>query len=214
VIDFRSMSDEAVLRYMKQASGRVCGKFHPSQLDRPIRERPVRSRWGIASLLGLLSLGPGLAQAQSGTNSDSLQTDHRAYSYLIHMQASADSPKLIGKVVDSQGKPLAWVPLFLENSSTGTFTNDSGIFELLLPTGHKNLYESALVKVSYMGYRPIQKHLKPNQFELIQLEEEEPVLEEILVIGGQVATLPHTPSPRGRLFTPFRRIQNWLRRRH
>ena len=132
VIDFRSMSDEAVLRHLQQASGRVCGKFHPSQLDRPIRERPVRSRWRIAGLFGILTLGTGIAQAQSNAKPDTVQTNQRAYSHLISDQSSKKSRVLFGKVLDQNWDPIESAEVIVVNTQIKGLTDHEGHFEIEL----------------------------------------------------------------------------------
>ncbi len=205
VIDFRSMSDEAVLRYMKQASGRVCGKFHPSQLDRPMRKRPVRSRWRIASLLGILTLGTGLAQAQSKDKQDTVQTDPRAYSYLIN---DKPSPKIFGQVLDSYGDPLEFATVWVSGTQLVAFTDHDGRFDIALLQADPIDLDSLSIEVRYPGMSYGQQQVTPNVFVLIELTKSEEIWMGIVLYESS-----STPWQRfrHRVTAPFYRLANWLR---
>lgn len=65
VVDFSLMSDQQVLNYFKNATGKTCGRFANDQLKRPMIEtpQPKKKAWWIAAMMPLLLLF-GKANAQ------------------------------------------------------------------------------------------------------------------------------------------------------
>jgi len=60
---------------------------------------------------------------------------------------SAQTDTYQGKIVDSEGEPLAGVQVFLKDSYNGTTTNADGEFSITLSEG------SGVLTVSYIGYK-------------------------------------------------------------
>ena len=70
VIDFSKMSDQEIANFYKKNGGKLCGRFHHSQLNRDIRLTPpkVNSIFGKAAgliLTGVLSAGATNVAAQN-----------------------------------------------------------------------------------------------------------------------------------------------------
>lgn len=65
VVDFSLMSDQQVLNYFKNATGKTCGRFANDQLQRPMIETPKQKKkvWWVAAMMPLLLLF-GKANAQ------------------------------------------------------------------------------------------------------------------------------------------------------
>ena len=55
VVDFSLMSDQQVLNYFKNATGKTCGRFANDQLQRPMIETPKQKKkaWWIAAMIPL-----------------------------------------------------------------------------------------------------------------------------------------------------------------
>lgn len=84
-----------------------------------------------------------------------------------------------GNVTDTDGKPLSFVSVYLENTLTGTTTNDNGYYEL--PVQKTGNY---VVVFQYLGYKTLKKtaNIKSFPFALnASLEEEKVVLDEVTV---------------------------------
>ncbi|MEM6318381.1 MAG: hypothetical protein AAF960_11970 [Bacteroidota bacterium] len=64
IVDFRKMSDRQIIRFYEKNSGKICGVFHPNQLNRSIpypEERVASSNWkAVAALASSLLLSGGL----------------------------------------------------------------------------------------------------------------------------------------------------------
>lgn len=94
----------------------------------------------------------------------------------------AMSQNLIGKVVDSNGIPVAFANVLLVSKGDSAFvagavTKEDGSFELQSPN------KDMMLKVSSIGYKTVCKELKDIQVEAICLEEDAKILNEVVVKG-------------------------------
>jgi hypothetical protein len=88
-----------------------------------------------------------------------------------------------GKVIDKTGEPLSFVSVYLENTLTGTTTNDNGDYELSL-----NKPGDYTVVFQYLGYKTVKKSANIQRFPFIlnaTLIEEQVVLDEIKISAGE-----------------------------
>lgn len=84
-----------------------------------------------------------------------------------------------GKVLDSNGKPLSFVSVYLENSVTGTTTNDDGFYELSV-----DKKGSHTIVFQFLGYKTIKKPVSITEFPFelnVRLEEEQVILDMIKI---------------------------------
>ncbi|CAL2103958.1 Carboxypeptidase-like regulatory domain-containing protein [Tenacibaculum sp. 190130A14a] len=84
-----------------------------------------------------------------------------------------------GKITSNNKKPLSFVSVYLQNSITGTTSNDNGDYELSLSTKGKHT-----IVFQILGYKTVKKtvDIQSFPFELnVQLSEEEVALDEVLV---------------------------------
>ena len=89
------------------------------------------------------------------------------------------SAQIVGKVTNSEGQPLPYVNIYLQNSYVGTTTNDDGNYSL-------NVSEKIEYKVTFqfLGYKTFTKTVTPTSFPFIlntSLEEESTSLDEVVV---------------------------------
>jgi len=88
-----------------------------------------------------------------------------------------------GTVKDKNGAPLSFVSVYLENTLTGTTTNDNGNYEL--DVRKKGNY---VVVFQYLGYKTQKKTAKITSFPFLLdavLEEEQVQLDEIKISAGE-----------------------------
>lgn len=93
--------------------------------------------------------------------------------------SSSISAQIVGKVTDTEGQPLPYVNIYLQNSYIGTTTNDDGNYSL-------NVSEKTDLKVTFqfLGYKTLIKTVTPTSFPFIlniSLEEESTSLDEVVV---------------------------------
>ncbi len=93
------------------------------------------------------------------------------------------SAQIVGKVTDTNNQPLPYVNIYLQNSYTGTTTNDDGNYSL-------NASEKGEYKVifQFLGYKTLTKTVTPTTFPFIlnvSLEEETTSLDEVVVTTSE-----------------------------
>lgn len=84
-----------------------------------------------------------------------------------------------GKVVDKDNNPLPFVSIYLENSLTGTTTNDSGFYNL--PSSKKG---KQVVVFQFLGFKTIKKQINIQNFPFqlnLQMKEKEELLDEVTI---------------------------------
>ncbi|TVZ56533.1 carboxypeptidase-like protein [Lutibacter sp. Hel_I_33_5] len=88
-----------------------------------------------------------------------------------------------GKVTDTKNKSLSFVNIYLENSLTGTSSNDNG--EYLLAINKKGKHT---IVFQFLGYKTFKKTINiqkfPHQLN-VKLEEEQMMLDEISITSGE-----------------------------
>ena len=98
--------------------------------------------------------------------------------FLILISVSLSS-QIKGKITDTSGKPLSFVSIYLENTVTGSTSNDNGDYVLSIKKpGTYSIY------FQFLGYKTLKKNVIINSFPLIlnaTLEEESIELKEILI---------------------------------
>ena len=100
--------------------------------------------------------------------------------FLFQVAASAQTTcHLSGKVSDEQGEPLSMALVAIENTTTGTYTNDKGYYELKLAAGNHQLVVSAF------GYstQKIDLSLTTNRKIDFTLSEQSVALESVEIYG-------------------------------
>ncbi|WP_313111076.1 DUF5686 and carboxypeptidase regulatory-like domain-containing protein [Aequorivita sediminis] len=89
------------------------------------------------------------------------------------------SAQIVGKVTDTDGEPLPYVNIYLQNSYIGTTTNDDGNYSL-------NVSDKKEYKVSFqfLGYKTLSQNISVTSFPYIlniSLKEETTSLDEVIV---------------------------------
>lgn len=99
---------------------------------------------------------------------------------LLFILVSANlSAQIAGKVTDVKGEPLPYVNIYLQDSYTGTTSNDDGNFSL-------NISKNGEYKITFqfLGYKSITKTISPTSFPFIlnvTLQEESTSLDEVVL---------------------------------
>lgn len=98
---------------------------------------------------------------------------------LLFIVSSSLSAQVVGKVIDKEGEPLAYVNIYLKDSYKGTTTNDDGNYVLSL--SEKGDYR---ITFQYLGYQLVTKSVQINSFPYIlniTLQEESTSLGEVVI---------------------------------
>ena len=154
VVDFSTMTDHEVLNYFsKKATAKVCGRFIPEQLDRPIHiSIPARKRrywyWNYAAAFFLLFSRSSTVNAQGKVKIEaspiSPDNRHVPLGGMVMIQKMTDQPVVVsGRVVDEKGKPITNATVRIKSGKAGTMTNNEGQFKLFVSASDQILETSA-----------------------------------------------------------------------
>ena len=164
VVDFSIMTDREVLNYFtKKEDAKVCGRFIPEQLDKPIQiQFPEKRRrywyWNYAAAFFLLFSRSSTVNAQGKVKIEASPVKPECNNFtvgIMMVHQRTDQPVVVsGKVVDEMGKPITYATVRIKSGKAGTMTNNEGQFKLSVSTSDKILEASAV------GYKKMEYFLK------------------------------------------------------
>ncbi len=115
-----------------------------------------------------------------------------------------------GQVVSASGETMPGVSVVIKGTSTGTITDENGVFEL------KSAASSGTLIFSFVGYSPVEQNFKGSAALKITLEPAAGMLEEFVAIGygtakrGNIANAVSSISSETFDDRPLNRIENAL----
>lgn len=107
----------------------------------------------------------------------------RITTLLLLISTSFLVAQIKGKVTNTKKQPLSFVSIYLENSITGTTTNNSGNYELPITKKGKHT-----IVYQILGYKTIKKPVTISSFPFVvnvELSEEEVTLDEVLISSDE-----------------------------
>ncbi len=187
VVDFSGLSDAALLARLRATDGPVCGRFSPSQLDRPLgRPEPSPLQALMRGLLGALLLAGMARQVAAASPSPTTALDRRAGMAERPSddpgRPPRDSVVVRGSLVDrATGQPLAGAVVRIEGTSWAVVADSQGRFAIRAEA----LPDGAMLRVDCLGFDSLERslpHLKPGQELTLHLSPVPARLGEICVI--------------------------------
>lgn len=158
VIDFRTVSDEQLIKYFKNKEGKTCGNFSKTQLNRdfqiPEFEQSSRYKFFKIAAVAFLSL-TSLHNIQAQNQKDKTEIIESSKQNNNSNDNRVQEVLLTGSIVEESG-PLPGANIVLKGTTIGTSTNFDGKFEFPKP-----LKEGDILVVSYLGY--VTKEIKINK---------------------------------------------------
>jgi hypothetical protein len=175
VIDFTAKSDEEILRHFSMHES-VCGRFHPSQLNRKlIADRKKRNHWlsYAASLLLPITLFSQETTSTPKNTSKTEQLDSLKYtrmdigSRLRNEKNTSQFITISGTVTDDTKMPLPGATVLVKGTERSKITDFDGNFSI------KVTLQDTLV-ISYVGFTskeiPIDTHKRAYKVQLLMGE--------------------------------------------
>lgn len=137
VVDFSKMTDQELIRFFKQnRKTDMCGQLSDWQLNRVLIESP-RRRWLPyflqATLPAILFLNRAEAQQSRLSNDTSVvrRVGETADLKQLRLLAADSAPVVIrGKVVDHEGKPVAFASIKVVDTEQYSLTDSTGNFQI------------------------------------------------------------------------------------
>ncbi len=155
LVDFSSMSDDALIAYFKKrATGTVCGRFSNTQLQTdfliPQRKIPWLKYFFQVALPGFLFSAKAISQPNE--NAIISRTENSATVELPTVSKEVLIPNIIndtirGRVTDTLGNPIPVASIQILGTKLGTMADEAGYFQL-----NTNEYKSGTLQISCIGY--------------------------------------------------------------
>jgi len=146
VIDFTQLTDEQVAAVFKNNSGRICGRFTASQLDRDLlTSRTTHHSLFIptAVMTAALVAAAVNSDAQAGkpvvqfTQTPGMIMNTAESTTPVAKRDTVPTSDIIrtvsGKVTDSAGTPLFLTTIMIKNTQSRVVTDTSGRFKINIP---------------------------------------------------------------------------------
>ena len=165
VLDFSQFSDKELLDYFVSRSGKMCGRFSATQLNRAIYAETLPKQSFIPRLVAVAALFLGIS---SQTQAQSLNTHPVPSSYTeteekpVNQKIVAKTPEKVdgkdslvisGRVIDTEEKVgLPGVTVLIKDTKLWVSTDLDGNFKITIPDSVQ-INEIVLV-VRYIGYMP------------------------------------------------------------
>ncbi len=213
VTDFSIMSDQQVLHFLSNQSGRLCGRFDATQLQRPLTDTTIKkkkSRWLALTMPLLFLFNKSEAQGEVKLLGDTISTVRRTQNNKTEqlMGKVAVSLKQIiitGKAVNENDEPLARAIIIQKGTQYWTTTDSAGNFSL-------NIYSNdsmVTINASFVGFEPIEKQIQvgKNDTVNITMKKLEYAITELVGFAGAISVC-HTVKTRDIIETTFKKIFN------
>ena len=189
VIDFTAKSDEELIKQIVN-DGNLCGRFHPSQLNRKlIADRKKRNHW-LSYAATLLLPMTVFAQGKPRMNDKVGKTEQLdSYNFTrLHIgsldriaktNVKKDSIIVKGVITDESGMPLPSATILIQGNYHEKTTDFDGNFSV-------KVKPNDILMISYVGYKSQEINITETQSVYkIELKESEQ-LEAVTVVAGKI----------------------------
>lgn len=158
VIDFTQLTDKELYEALQQGNqgntGKICGRFTQTQLNRSISyQAPYQTTKLNKILAGLLVLGTTQAEFPNEAKATNIEiVSNQGRADYKKDKAKTDSTKFIeGRIVDEKLNPIAYASVYFKDKNIGVTTNNNGQFKLMVSDSYKR---KLTIQVSAAGYEP------------------------------------------------------------
>lgn len=152
VIDFTKFSNTELYQYFEQSGDKVCGKFHPQQIDNFARAIPKKSNQKLFKakviLVSCLAFLWNNGYSKSSPKPNLFyQEDKKGIKRIDAQKSILDSVRISGKVVDTAGLSLPEARVLFKNTGSFVETDKEGRFKINVKKG-----KTATLRVGYIGF--------------------------------------------------------------
>lgn len=190
VVDFSLMSDQQVLNYFKNTTGKVCGRFADDQLQRPMIAAAEQKKkvWWVAAMMPVLMLfGKANAQKKKGKvtqGEPAMIIPNNRPEIMGKIAIGTPIPELIikkiikGSVKDENGNSIPYANIRVPDFRTYIQADSSGNFEFEILSQGK---DSVTIAASCIGYESIEQNIVINNLVAVTLKQKEIKLPDVAV---------------------------------
>lgn len=202
VLDFTNLSDTEVMNILRHTSGKVCGRFRQSQLERPLLLSPKQSKsaspryYKMLAAVLLLSAAPNIQAQTDGQLSNAIQNKEQVIQSQVTDSISpakentpvAINNKLTGNIFDQSGKILEYgASIIIKGTQVGTMTDADGSFSLTIPDALITNDEISFI-ISSLGYEEVIFKTKANAIPRSKdfyLLEDKVIIGEVIIVSDK-----------------------------
>lgn len=224
VVDFTQQTDREIANFFQSSKGRLCGRFAPHQLNRPISlvspKTATHSKSRALFLSGMLLASTGLAQQPTPT----IQTFAIEENLNNEIDLNKEEPKtslekkITGDVLDPNGDPLAFANVAFYHQDQligGVETDFDGAFSFDVPIDFE--YHFLDVVISYVGFENLRlynievgQHLRDVAMPINTIISDEVCIVGMIVAQAHEQTLWQKTKNLWRKFKYRTPLQDWL----
>ena len=169
VVDLSNFTDKELIEFFKKATGKICGRLNPYQIDRPMpmieqsrHSLLYKTLLGTAVVAGISTSVQGQTTAQ--TPPPTVQKPIATYATMGEVVARHKDEHIItGKVKDATTKkPIANAEVMLERADLIAYTDSTGAFTLNIPDSL--LGQKLKLLFNTPGHTNLEKEITANKF--------------------------------------------------
>ncbi len=172
VVDFSLMSDNQILNYLSHQTGKVCGRFDPEQLERPLVETKIKKKksWWMAAFMPLFLVNNrhygnnNIALFKADTTLQPFEETQVTMGVIL--EDVSKPVNIRGKVFDEAGISLPGVTIIERGAKNETVTDNTGNFSI--NTSSNN--DSVTITAFYAGYESAEKTVAVNSVDSIHID--------------------------------------------
>ena len=185
VIDFSLMSDNQILNFLSNQSGKLCGRFDADQLQRPLIETKIKKKksWWMALTMPLLFLFEKTEAKkhvipQMDTTISPIDKQPEIMGKLMYHPIKEIT--VAGRVVDEAGNPVGYASIVQKGTKHGVMTDTLGSFSFNV-TPNNNII---VLVASYVGYEATEIKINSHQQNInIPIQLKPAPTGEVVVVG-------------------------------
>jgi len=171
VIDFSLMSDNQILNYLSNQSGKVCGRFDAEQLERTLIETKIKKKkgWWMAAFMPLFLINNKYHDKNiiiSKTDTTIQPFEKELVTMGVILEEVSMPVNIKGKVLDEIGAPLPYVTITEKGTQSKTVTDSAGNFSINIQPNT----DSISLIASYVGYETVEKTFSVNNIDNIYVD--------------------------------------------
>lgn len=204
VVDFTTMSNEAVIDFFSKTQGHTCGRFRPGQLTTYTSISPVKVNPGITLLkAGLLSLLLILtskqASAQNKTPKSTTEAVEKRGRHATPAGTAIQPEKTLkGIVTDEANEPIPGATVRLKDSSIETYADANGKFEF-----PQKVKAGDVICFNFIGYEPKEYVVQNSTDPSLEIR----MVCDVTVLGEVAVDAAYAPNESG-LRKLWRKVKN------
>lgn len=162
IVDFTNAGDAEILAYLER-SGKICGRFRPEQMNRPLQPSGRRARrTGLSALTAGFAAILSAKQPHETVNPSPEALENpvlNRFPATTPVSPAADSTPsdsvrtVSGKIISEDNEePVIGASISLKGTNCGTFSDVNGVFNLSFPVGLTRQKTPLILEINYTGY--------------------------------------------------------------